>query len=179
MAWSFPVPWDLPGFIQRLKNNLDNGYHFGDVLRANWGFSDDEVSAEDAASDTGSFFNDITGVTSSNAFSAGQAKDNRDWQTAERIAAQDYNSAEAQKARDFELMMDSTRYSRAMADLQKAGINPMALYAGSGMSAGSAGSSSAASVSAGSGSSAGASGNSASAVSGIIRALAGLIKVVK
>lgn len=181
MAWSWQWPWDIFGFFRKVKDNLANGYDFGDIIKANYGFSDDVTNAE-GTSDAGSFgqtLNDATGVTASNAFSAAEAEKNRDWQTAERLATQDFNSAEAERARQFQLMMENTRYSRTMNDLREAGINPMALYAGSGMSAGASGASSAASVSAGGGASGTASGNSANAVSGIIRALAGLVKVVK
>lgn len=182
MAWSWQWPWDIVGFIDKVKRNLSDGYQFGDILKANWGFSNDPVNAEGEANANQSFgdtLNDLTGVTASNAFNAAEAEKNRQWQTAERLDTQAYNSAEAQKARDFQEYLDNTRYARTMQDLQNAGINPMALYAGSGMSPGAVGGSSAASVSSGSGSAAGSSGNSASAVSGIIRAVASLVKVIK
>lgn len=40
-----------------------------------------------------------------------------------------YNSAEAQKNRDFQKMMSDTSYQRAMQDIEKAGLNPSMLYA--------------------------------------------------
>lgn len=40
-------------------------------------------------------------------------------------AQNEFNAAEAQKARDFELYMSNTQVQRAMADYQSAGLNPL------------------------------------------------------
>lgn len=57
-----------------------------------------------------------------------------------------YNANEAEKNRQFEKMMSDSAYSRAIADLKSAGINPLYLFMGSGGQAstpsGAAGSSS-------------------------------------
>lgn len=65
------------------------------------------------------------------------------WQYAD---TKKFNSAEAQKQRDFEERMSNTAYQRATKDMQAAGLNPAMMY-GSG-SAASTPSSSAASVNA-------------------------------
>lgn len=134
--------------------------------------------------------NFLAGIDNANKFNAEQAEFDRQYQTAERLAAQDYNSAEAllawqraeqsaENARQFELDADSTALQRRMADAMKAGINPMTLVTSgihAGDVSGNAASSSAASISPQSGSRAAASGNSASIIAAIVSSLGSIAK---
>lgn len=64
----------------------------------------------------------------------------------------DFQASEAQKNRDFQEYLSNTSYQRAVADMQKAGLNPLLAYSqgGSSTPSGSAASGSAASGSSGS-----------------------------
>lgn len=50
--------------------------------------------------------------------------------------AQSFNAQEAQKARDYNLMMSNTAYQRQVEDLQSAGLNPAVALGGSGATSG-------------------------------------------
>lgn len=60
-----------------------------------------------------------------NRISQEQAEKNRQFGREERIASQEFSSAEAQKARDYTTMMSNSAYQRSMADMKAAGLNPM------------------------------------------------------
>lgn len=66
-------------------------------------------------SDTlGRVWNNLSGETAKNEFNALEAE-----------KARAFNSAEAQKQRDYETFMSNTAHQRAVADMKAAGINPM------------------------------------------------------
>lgn len=53
------------------------------------------------------------------------------------LEQQEYNAKEAEKARQWQKEMSDTAYQRAVADMKKAGINPILAFSGGGMSAAS------------------------------------------
>lgn len=59
------------------------------------------------------------------------------WNEAMMQKQMEFNAAEAQKNRDWQQMMESTKYQRAIGDMASAGLNPILAVTGGGISAGS------------------------------------------
>lgn len=105
-----------------------------------------------------------------NEFNAWNAQNERSFNAWQSDLDRQFNSIEAAKNRDWQEMMSSTAFQRAVKDAEKAGLNPYLLYTQGGASTPSGSTASSASK-AGGGALAASSGRNAQALSSLYSAL--------
>lgn len=107
------------------------------------------------------------------AYDALQADILRDWQEKQNKVAMDFNASEAAKNRDWQKMMSDTAHQREVADMMKAGLNPVLSVTGGNGAAVTSGATASGVTSSGA-----TSQSDKSAVSGFVQLFGGIISAL-
>lgn len=152
----------------------DRGYKVGDIVGSIIGLRYDPN--QQASLELGDAWNNVSGVSAAQNWQSSERLASQDYQTSERVAAQQFTHSENELARGWQERMSNTAIQRQMSDAQKAGINPIHVFAGSGQGAGvPVASGSSGTAAAGSAPGDPSSGNSAAAVASAVNTVGGIV----